>query len=139
MKDHDCPVCRDNLLDENHKLDSSSKLFSFFKAESKNKEQAFGGLSIPTENVVDHFSEVETLLRGKLEKALLGKRVTQKLLASIEGHIFVCPLQLCSSQLTKRIHLKYIEVRATSTVKWASSEARSVNIRKNKKLVKLNH
>ena len=30
LKDHDCPVCRRNLLDVNCKLDSSNKLFCSF-------------------------------------------------------------------------------------------------------------
>ena len=138
LKTHDCLDCREYLLDKSHQLDRSSKLYSYFKGESRKVGEDFGGLSIPRQSVEDHFLEVEARLRGSMEKALLGSRVSQTLLSIIENHKFVAPLQLCSTHLTKSIHFIYIKLRIFYKLKWRNSETKGRRNVKNRKLLKLN-
>lgn len=125
LKRHSCQVCREHLLNVTGQLDSSNKLFCYFKADSKNPDNAFGGLSIPNDSVVEHFREVDGLLRSTLEKAMLGKRVSQMLLLKLSKHNFSNPLHLCSTQQTQTIHLLFIKLKLHYSLKWKNRETQS--------------
>ena len=137
LKTHNCQVCRELLLDVSQQLDSNNKIFCLLKANYSKSDNTFGGLSIPNSSVIEHFKEVEGLLRPSLEKAMLGKRVSQMLLSKLNNHVFKAPLHLCSTQLTKTIHLIYIRLKIFYTVKWRNREQSRPKLRKNKKINKL--
>ena len=137
LKNHSCQYCKSHLLDENKKFDRHQfKIFTFFKAESSSAS-AFGGLSVPNENVIKHFSEVEAVLSSTLERALLGKRVSQVLLSKLTNHYFINPLPLCSSHLTKSIHLICTRLKIFYTLKWRNKATPKRTNRVNRKIKKL--
>ena len=136
LKNHLCQHCKLNLLDLNKEFDSQNKIFTYFKAESSTAS-AFGGLSLPNENTIQHFSEVEAVLRSTMERAMLGKRVSQMLLSKLTYHNFITPLPLCSSHLIKSIHLIYIRLKIFYNLKWRNRASPMKQRKRNRKIMKL--
>ena len=137
LKSHACEICREQLVDSKGDLDSS-KIFCHFKAEER-PESLFGGLTLPSNLCLQHFKEVESIVRSSIEKAMLSNRISQNLMIRLQNHTFVTPLQLCSTQLVSAIHLIYVRLKVFYTLKWRNRRQFTKVYKKNRKLLKLQH
>ena len=116
LKSHACEICREELLDSKGDLDCI-KIFCHYKAEER-LESPFGRLTVPSNSCLQHFKEVESIVRSSIENALLSNRISQNLMTRVQNHTFATPLQLCSTQLVSTIHLIYIRLKFVYTFKW---------------------
>ena len=105
----DCEICRGYLLDTKQDL-SIDRMFYYFKAEN-NSESPYGRLSIPSDSCLQHFKEVESIVRSLIDKALLGSKVSQHLVSHLHGHTFMKALQLYSTQLISTMYLMYVRTK----------------------------
>ena len=135
LKSHACEICREQLVDSKGDLDSSN-IFCHFKAEER-PESLFGGLTLPSHLCLQHFKEVESVVRSSIEKAMLSNRISQNLMTRLQNHTFVTPLQLCSTQLVSAIHLIYVRLKVFYSLKWRNRGQFTKVYKKNRKLLKL--
>ena len=138
LKNHNCEICREYLLDTKKEFDNNNKFFCHFKAQSSS-ESPFGGLSVPSDSCLGHFKEVELVVRSVIEKVMLSSKISQNLLSHLCNHNFMMPLQLCSTQLVSTIHLIYVRLKIFSLLKWQNRGHRQKCIKKNRKLHKILH
>lgn len=138
LKFHDCSICREHLLDTKQDSDNINKLFCHLKAEN-NSESPFGGLTIPSATCLQHFKEVEYIVRNSIERAMLSTNVSKNLLSRLSNHTFITPLQLCSTQLVSTIYLIYIRLKIFSNLKWKNKEKVRKSSKKNRKVIKVMH
>ena len=106
---------------------------------SNSSESPFGKLSIPSDFCLQHFKEVEFIVRSSIEKASLQNKLIPKIMSRLHGHTFVTPLQLCSTQLITTIHFKYVKSKVFNFYKWENRRQVNKNFRKNRKLSKVSN
>ena len=131
LEKHDCHSCIKELI--NNELDSSNKLFCYFKSYESTKKP-FGGLIVPSDTFVKYVTTIEGKFIEEFPTVLnmvgIGKYFSAKL---PKFSVPQCPDFPCEYMLKL-----FVRMRLYYTLKFGNRELSSVN-KKNRKYFKITH
>jgi hypothetical protein len=131
LKKHQCSACKASLVNPN--LDSSSKLFCFFKGYESNTK-TFGGLTVPNDKFIAYVAQIEDKIIQFFPEVMRCKGVAKDLI----GKLPLYQVEECG-QFPSEYTLKlYIRLRIYYIIKFGNRNISSGK-RKNRKYFKVQH
>lgn len=125
LKKHQCEVCKLNLIGEDLQPHKESKSDSHLKANNMEDKSFFGGQCMVKPHVIKFFGNVESVVKHKLDKGVLGKNISQVIFSEV-----VLPsnqITLCSKSNLKMLITIYIKMRIYYHFKFRSRNLNDVD------------
>jgi hypothetical protein len=133
LQQHQCQICSKELVN-NDQLDSSSKLFTYFKAYDNNKG-LFGGLKVPTADFVEYIQKIEDLFMQNFPRLMTKNGIGKHLVDLLPRFFAPCCDQFPSEYLVRL----FVRMRIHYAVKFGNRDIRNTKRGKNRKFFKVTH
>jgi hypothetical protein len=135
LQQHQCQVC--SLVLIHHELDSSDKMFCYFKAYD-NKKGPYGGLTVPSTKLVQYITDIEEKLVQEFPSLMTKSGVGKHLVNTLPK--FDVPE--CGEFPNEYLLKLFVRMRIYYILKFGNRElaqAKKAGAKKNRKYFKITH